>query len=134
VILSFMATASFAGPAAAGELMVRVVGLRNAEGNVRVAVCKQEEFLQERCAIGGVASASASHVLIEGVPAGTYAVQAHHDENVNGRLDTTRFGRPAEGLGFSRDARMRFGPPNYRDAVVEVPDSGGKLSLTMRYY
>jgi uncharacterized protein (DUF2141 family) len=134
VFLGVMAATCLGRPAAAGDLMVRIAGLRNAEGNVRVAVCSQKEFLRERCAVGGTASASAGRVLIEGVPAGQYAVQAYHDENLNGRLDRTTLGRPAEGLAFSRDARMRFGPPRYRDAVVELPSEGGELSLTMRYY
>lgn len=52
----------------------------------------------------------------------------------DGHLDRKWFGRPAEGLGFSRDAPMRFGPPRYRDAVIEVPSAGRELSLTMRYF
>ncbi len=134
LVLSLIATICLAWPAVAGDVQVRVTGLKNAEGDVRVAICTEDEFLSARCTLSGVGAASASSVTILNVPPGRYAVQAFHDENGNGRLDRTSLRRPLEGLGFSRDAPMRFGPPRYRDAVVEVPPDGGTLSLTMRYY
>ena len=73
-------------------------------------------------------------MTLSGVPAGVYAVQAIHDENDNLELDLGFARRPLEGMGFSRDAPMRFGPPRFADAAIELRDPGGTLSLKMRYF
>ncbi len=134
LILGVIATICLASPAAPGDVQLRILGLRNTGGDVRAAVCNEGEFLASRCALRGTAAASAGAIVIKDVPPGQYAVQAFHDENGNGLLDRTSLGRPAEGMAFSRDAPMRFGPPKYRDAVVQVPPEGGILSITMRYF
>jgi uncharacterized protein (DUF2141 family) len=70
--------------------------------------------------------------VVEGVPPGTYAVQAFHDEDGDGTLDRRGFW-PSEGLGFSRDAPMRMGPPRFGDAAVRI-ERDGRITVTMRYY
>jgi len=124
-------------PAAAetGVLQVTVTGVRNDHGHVLVAVCDRTTFLAPTCAYQGRAPAHAGAVvvLVTGVPAGTYAAEAYHDENDNNRLDRSFLGLPKEGLGFSRDAPMRFGPPSFADAAVTVPAEGGAISFGLRY-
>jgi uncharacterized protein (DUF2141 family) len=98
-----------------------------------VALCDDVAFLGRGCAHTGRAPAEEGVVTVSEVPPGTYAVQAFHDENGNGDLD--RSGPwPVEGMGFSRDAPMRFGPPRFADAAVEVREPGGTVRLTMRYF
>ena len=130
--------AALATPAAAesGVVDVTVTGVHNDRGNVLVAVCDRATFLQPKCAYHGSAPAKPGAVLIRvtGVPAGIYAVQAYQDENGNNTLDRNFFGMPKEGMGFSRDAPMRFGPPDFNDAAVTVPASGGALSFALRYF
>jgi uncharacterized protein (DUF2141 family) len=135
-ILLLAATALMgAAPALAQEVRVEVSGLRNASGTVYVAICTEPEFLQPTCAFFGQAPASTGPVVVtvEGVPPGTYAVQAVHDENGNGTLDRPGF-LPEEGMGFSRDARMRMGPPRFSDAAFELTEAGAVVPLTMRYF
>jgi uncharacterized protein (DUF2141 family) len=126
------------GPAAAetGVLQVTVTGVRNGHGHVLVAVCDKATFLQPRCAYHGRAAAAPGAVVVQitAVPAGVYAVEAYQDENDNGVLDRSFLGMPKEGMGFSRDAPMRFGPPDFADAAVTVPAEGGALSLALRYF
>ena len=125
-----------AGPAMAGELLVTITNVRTDHGHVLVAVCDRTTFLQPKCAYHGSAPAKAGSVTvpIEGVPGGVYALQAYQDENDNGTLDRSFFGMPKEGMGFSRDAPMRFGPPDFNDAAVTVPAAGGALSFALRYF
>jgi uncharacterized protein (DUF2141 family) len=41
---------------------------------------------------------------------------------------------PREGFGFSRDARVRFGPPKFGEAAFEVvPGARETLVIRMRY-
>ncbi len=121
------------GAADAAELTVEVLGLRNATGTVYAAVCTEGEFLQPTCAHFGSAPASAGTVTVSNVPAGTYAVQVVHDENDNQTLDRPGF-LPTEGMGFSRDAPMRMGPPRWSDAAFELAEPGARVPLTMRYF
>jgi uncharacterized protein (DUF2141 family) len=58
--------------------------------------------------------------LIFDVPAGTYAVSAHHDENGNGKMDSNMLGVPKEGYGVSNDVRARFRPPRFSEAAVRI--------------
>ena len=63
---------------------------------------------------------------------GRYAVSLIHDENSNGRLDTVLL-IPREGYGFSRDARVRLGPPRFDSAAFEVDGQPAHLTVKMRY-
>ena len=67
------------------------------------------------------------------LPPGQYAVNAFHDENGNGELDTNLFGIPTEGYGFANDPRTTFGPPDFEDAAVNVRDASELAVMTMRY-
>ena len=40
---------------------------------------------------------------------------------------------PKEGFGFSRDAKVRMGPPSFQDAVFPVGAANEKLTIRMRY-
>ena len=130
------AIAMAAGPAAAGDVRVRVQGVRSEAGRVLVALCARAEFLEPSCGHVGSAAARAGEtvVMLRDVPPGLYAAQAIHDENGNHDLDRGRFGLPREGLGFSRDAPIRRGPPRFSEAAVEVGAGGGVLIFSMRYF
>lgn len=98
-----------------------------------VAVCTQEEFLRPFCRHVGRAPAREGVVTVTDVPPGRYAVQAVHDENGNGQFDRRGLW-PLEGMGFSRDAPMRMGPPRFEDAAFDLTEAGAVLRLTMRYF
>lgn len=129
-----LALAANAPVALAAEVVVEFTNLRNANGNLLVAICPQETFTQRICAHVGDAPAAKGRVVVHDVPPGIYAVQAIHDENGNSEFDRSRIGWPLEGVAFSRDARIRFGPPAFSDAAVEISPTGNTLTLTMRYF
>ena len=119
-----------------GVVEIEVAGVRNGHGHVLAALCDRREFLSERCRLNGAVEARPGSVLVRvtSVPPGTYAVQAWHDENDNGRIDRDMLGIPREGIGFSRDAPIRFGPPSFKDAQFAVGDGGGRTTLRLRYF
>ena len=127
-----VATYLAAGAAVAGNLTVRTDGLRSTVGEVLVALCTAETFTTRGCAINGRAPAGRD-VTLRDVPPGVYAVQAVHDEDGDGDLDRGLL-LPTEGIGFSRDAPMRRGPPRFDDAAIRVGPEGGTVELTMRYF
>ena len=124
------------GTARAGTLEVQVAGVRNSEGDVRVAVCSERTFLEKTCEHVGHAKAHPGVVTVQinGVSAGVWAVQAFHDENGDRAINRNFFGLPKEGIGFSNDARFRFGPPRFADAAVRVGADGGMVRFSLRYF
>jgi len=64
---------------------------------------------------------------------GTYAIALLHDENENGRADRALTLIPREGFGFSRDAPVRMGPPDFEDAAFTVGTEAVTQAIRMRY-
>jgi uncharacterized protein (DUF2141 family) len=122
-------------PAMAADVHVSVTGIRNGRGNILVAICDKANFPNGQCMYHGEAPARPGSVAIRvpGVPAGTWAAAVYHDEAGIRRLEYTLFGMPKQGIGFSRDARMRFGPPKFADAAFTVGETGITVMVPLRY-
>ena len=114
------------GPAStteAGYVRIELSGLQNASGNIYIAVYDSDKswlgentVLQQQVAI--VDALDGALVLAElRLPPGEYAFSIFHDSNGNGKLDTNFFGIPKEPVALSNNARPRFGPPAFEDAV-----------------
>jgi uncharacterized protein (DUF2141 family) len=73
-------------------------------------------------------------IVIHDLPAGLYAIASYHDENGNGKLDTSALGIPEEGYGFSNDARGLFSPPKFSEAIVEFDGKSDKpIAFSIQY-
>jgi uncharacterized protein (DUF2141 family) len=122
--------------AASGSVTINVGNVRNNRGNVMIDICPQNRFLNDTCAWHGEAPAHAGTtiVTVPKVPAGEYAVQAFHDENANGEVDRALFGIPREGVGFSRNARIRLSPPKWQDAYFVHQARAEILRFDLRYF
>jgi len=76
---------------------------------------------------------STTHELMIEVPDQPFALKAHHDEDRSGTVTKNWTGIiPAEGFGFSSGARMRFGPPSFKQAAISLPDNQATI-LNMIY-
>ena len=53
------------------------------------------------------------------LPFGEYAIAGFQDLDGNGVLSGNFLGIPKEPVGFSRNAKVRFGPPKWNDAVFQ---------------
>lgn len=128
-----------AAPLPAADLAVEVRGIRSADGRLYVAVHAPETKATFPAASGTIAAVQQSaHVgalrfILHDLPAGRYAVNAFHDENDNGELDTNLVGIPTEGYGFANDPDSSFGPPDFEAAAVNVGDAGEVAVMTLRY-
>ena len=120
----------------AASVEVTIAGIRNNNGDIRVAICSEAEFLEPTCRHVGHAPARAGETVIrvDNIPPGTYAAQAFHDENRNGVIDKNLLGIPTEGLGFSNDARFLFGPPAFAAAAFQLAAPGGRIRFSLRYF
>ncbi len=132
-----------AAPAAAADLTVRVCGMENRQGNVRVKVFpadRAEGFTQ----IGSGQFAAAISVrlsdlepsevvpvTIHGLRPGRYAVSAYHDENGNDEFDRGSIvGTPKESYGYSNGARARVAPVEFDEAAFDL--TGESRSVDVR--
>lgn len=130
-----LAALSLPLPAHAARLDIELAGIENDHGLVRVAVCTPATFTTRNCPFTGAAPAKPGSVAVSmpDIPPGRYAVQAYHDEDGKGRLRKGLFGLPAEAIGFSRDARIRLGPPSFENAAINVAEPVTATRLRLRH-
>ena len=101
------------------NLIVTVVGVSPNQGAVNVRVFDSPQTyldkalleLQER-----PGDSDSVDLLIEDLAHGDYALSVHYDADDDGIMDTRIFGIPKEPVGFSNDARGRFGPAKWEDS------------------
>jgi uncharacterized protein (DUF2141 family) len=122
-----------AAGASAATVEVHVTAVEGGKGTLRVAVCDRERFLKQ-CVHTASAPARAGEnvIAVPNVPKGSWAVLVFLDEIGNGELDRNLIGIPKENYGFSRDARGKFGPPGFDDAVIEVRDEVTVASVRLQ--
>jgi uncharacterized protein (DUF2141 family) len=138
-------------PAAAGELRVSVEGLRSAAGTILIGLydsarsfdraielSDKEGFLNDPDRVAGVAlranPALEGGVVFTNVTPGRYAIILFHDEDGNGRLDKNFWGVPTEPYGFSNDAQGFLGPPDYKDAAMELEGGNRSVEIALVYH
>jgi uncharacterized protein (DUF2141 family) len=131
---------SLASPAVAGDVVITVTDLRSGEGVVRACMTTREEIFpkcrKDPASHRTVVKAGDSVTIrFTGVEPGAYAVALLHDENNDGKANRAFLGMmPKEGYGFSRDAKVRMGPPKFSDAVFEHTGEDQQLTIAMRYF
>ncbi len=140
LLLPLAALAGAAGPPQSGtDVTVTVTQLRNADGLVRACMTGDPARFP-KCRTGtpshrAVVDARLGQVTVTfpNVAPGRYAIALLHDENGNGKADRALGMMPKEGFGFSRDAKVRMGPPRFEEAVFEVAESPKAMAIKMRY-
>lgn len=67
-----------------------------------------------------------------GIAPGDYAMTVLHDENGNAKADMM-MGIPREGIGFSRNPRLTFGPPGFDAARITI-SGPTQETVRLKYY
>lgn len=132
-----LALATLPGVAPPGRVDLAVEGLRSRRGDIIVCLTSDPAHFPD-CdgdpASRHVKVAAADPVVgFPSLPSGSYALALIHDENGNGRLDTM-FGVPREGIGFSRNPRVTFGPPRFAAARFAVGTGTVAESVRLKYF
>ena len=109
-------------------VLLELSGLGEASGDLYIAVYDAEAnwlgddtYLDKKVAIADALEGELVRTEVV-LPPGEYAVSIFHDRNNNGELDTNFIGMPKEPIAMSNNARPKFGPPKYEDAVFSVGD------------
>jgi uncharacterized protein (DUF2141 family) len=123
-----------------GRIVVEVENFRNDQGDALYALFRSDtgfpvEPLRADRRVQQTIAHGRSRVIFDDVPEGDYAISVLHDEDGDRKLKTGLFGIPREGIGFSRDARGRMGPPKFRDARLSLePGQCATVVIHMHYY
>jgi uncharacterized protein (DUF2141 family) len=123
---------------APGTLTVKFDGLRSAKGMIRACLTRDPKLFlkcdKDPAAFkASVAAGPNAHMDFANVPPGDYVLAVIHDENANNKVDTF-MGIPREGVGFSRNPAMIFGPPGYDAAKFHVASGANELSVKLKYF
>jgi uncharacterized protein (DUF2141 family) len=128
----------FAQGVFAADLVVTVANIQDGSGQVLVGLFDSDaafpkQALQGRSVPAIQRDADGSlKISFAGLPAGTYAVSAIHDKDMNGKLTTNLLGIPTEPYGFSGQGSGRFGPPAYPDVSFRVPEGGTAVTIQIK--
>ena len=118
------------------DVEIQVQGLRNTNGLVRLCLTRNPAHFpacnEDRAAVKATVPARQAGSLRLRVPVGVYALSVIHDENGNGRLDKF-MAIPREGFGFSRNPRIRMGPPRFDEVRFPIPAGGARQVVQMKY-
>lgn len=130
LLLLLLAPAS----ARATDVLVQVSGVVGERGVVRVAICLPAEYAARHCARGALAPARPGTVavLVPDVPPGRYAIMVHHDRAGDGVVHTNWIGIPTDGVGVSRNATGRFGPPGFDQAALDISGQHATVDIALR--
>ncbi len=121
-----------------GTLKILLDGFGSDKGSAMLALYNSKETYTK--SENAVRSASVeikggkAEVLLNDLPFGTYASKVFHDENGNGKLDTTLFGIPKERYGFSNNARGAFGPASWAAAQFSFEQAEMTIHITVKHY
>lgn len=114
-----------------GKLVVKIVGIRNAEGNIRVALRTDETTIAAAQVARIDPQTLMAEATFENLPEGDYGVAVIHDENKNEKLDFNDYGMPLEGYGHSNNPSKRQGPPDFSETkfVFSAPTTTVTVNL-----
>jgi uncharacterized protein (DUF2141 family) len=144
--LAWLAMPIFGGLPAIGRahlpcpgIHVNILNIRNSTGTIDCALfASPKGFPRDvlRSAIVAMVlkiQQTQARCDFEDIPPGTYALAVIHDENMNGKLDTSWLGVPKEGYGFSNDVRATLSPPSFSDASFPYDGQNLDFTITLRY-
>jgi len=100
-------------------------------GEISAGIFKKENFPNVGKQMIGTekpVTGNSMQLIFEKVPVGEYGIVAFQDIDKNKDLKTNFVGFPKEPIGFSRDAKIKLGPPDFDDAKVKV-EAGKTLTL-----
>lgn len=119
------------------DLTVHFNGARSDDGMVLISLYDSADLFPKvavRTAKARIQN-GIGKLVFKNLKPGTYALAAAHDANNNGELDKNGFGIPTEGFGFSRQAKVIFGPPKFDAACFPVESrSRTATTIELRYF
>jgi uncharacterized protein (DUF2141 family) len=119
------------------DVHVKVTGFRNHNGSCRLLLFGSEEGFPdspgEAVAVRSEGIRGEAAGFTFRVKPGMYAVVVLHDENANGEMDRTWYGRPKEGFGTSGNSGIGSGPPEFEESMILLDEQNNTLTIAVNY-
>lgn len=107
-----------------GTVILQVEGIDAKKGGqLSAGIFREENFPKVGKQFRGTEikiTANKMEVRLNDIPVGSYGAAVFHDIDKNKDLKANFLGLPQEPIGFSNDARIKFGPPSFEDAQFMV--------------
>lgn len=115
-----------------GRLTINYENITSDSGSLYVALYNSGEAFLKKEFKGSVVKIEngKAQAIFDGLDYGEYAISSFVDENNNGLLDTNFFGIPKEPIAFSKNAKIRFGPPKFKDAKFLIDENEMEIIIT----
>jgi uncharacterized protein (DUF2141 family) len=117
-----------------GTVVINVRQIQSDKGGeISAGIFKKENFPkvgQQTVGMQKPITGNSMQLIFEKVPVGDYGIVAFQDIDKNRDLKTNFVGFPKEPIGFSNDAKIKLGPPDFNDAKVTV-EASKTLTLTI---
>ena len=128
-------------PAAAPQttrVEVKFEDVRNSTGLIRVCMTREPRFFPHcekdpQARKLSIPASNGATLNFADVAPGEYAISVLHDENRDGKLNTS-LGIPREGVGFSRSPRLRFSAPKFADVRFAVGAGPVTQDIRLQYF
>lgn len=126
-------------PKAAGTIRVEVTGLHNDKGKVLLSLYNAGEGFPSKAnkafrnKSGSIKNETCTVTFADVAP-GKYAISLLHDENSNNEVDKNGIGIPKEGIGFSNNVEVTFGPPGFDEASFTVKEDETEVKIKIKYF
>ena len=132
------ATPLLSAAAPAGRVEITLTNVRNAKGDLLLCLNRNPKHFPDCNADPEarkllVPAKGAGKLTFDNLVPGTYAFSIFHDENRNRKLDTM-MAMPREGFGFSRNPKVRFGPPKFAQVAFQVGTGTAAQTVRMQYF
>ncbi len=122
-----------------GNLTVRITGVKNNDGVIRIAIFNDANAFQDKTDGAPKAYQKAQLPITNGqaqwqltnLPYGEYAIKLFHDEDNSGKLKKSFVGRPSEGVGFSNNPKLDGHAPKYDEAKFTVNQPQTDINVEM---
>lgn len=111
---------------------VKVDNMTNDKGQLVLGLYQKDNFLKGMPKFGDIVPIEngKATVVLNGIPAGTYAISCFQDENNNKQLDRNANGYPTENYGLSNNPG-KGGYPEFEKAKFRVGSKPVKLHIKM---
>ena len=117
-----------------GKLTIKITSIRNAEGNIRVALRSDENTIVASKIVEIDPKTLTAEAVFDNLAEGTYGVAVIHDENKNEKLDFNDSGMPIEGYGHSNNPAKRPGPPSFDETKFAFAAPGSSIEIALIYW
>jgi len=134
LILATISLFVVTGALAETPVTIEIIGVSKTDGKMRLSVFDSKKAWLKKPMLGEWFDMTVSEGIMTlqvELPAGDYAFHVFQDLDDNDKMKTNFIGIPKEPTGVSRDAKGKFGPPKYKDAVVTIGDEPVTLPINL---